>query len=139
MKIRELDLRAFGPFTERRLTFSAEAEGELHLIYGPNEAGKSSALRAINAALFGIETQTSDNFLHAYPDLRVGLSLERSDGEVLQFLRRKSPKQQLWDVSESKPIEEARLAQCLGGLDQAEFLRVFGLDHVRLRAGTERL
>ncbi|MFZ4625210.1 MAG: AAA family ATPase, partial [Rhodoferax sp.] len=44
MKIRQLLLKAFGPFTNTRLDFSGPAN--LHLIYGPNEAGKSSALRA---------------------------------------------------------------------------------------------
>ena len=45
MKILELALHAFGPFTDVVLDLSAGQEG-LHLIYGPNEAGKSSALRA---------------------------------------------------------------------------------------------
>jgi len=46
MKILELALHAFGPFTDAVLDLSAGREG-LHLIYGPNEAGKSSALRAL--------------------------------------------------------------------------------------------
>ena len=53
MKILELALHAFGPFTDAVLDLSAGQEG-LHLIYGPNEAGKSSALRALRQALFGI-------------------------------------------------------------------------------------
>ena len=44
MKIRKLFLKAFGPFTDSTLDFSGPAN--VHLIYGPNEAGKSSALRA---------------------------------------------------------------------------------------------
>ena len=40
MRLLELDLKAFGPFTGRRLDLSGGREG-LHLVYGPNEAGKS--------------------------------------------------------------------------------------------------
>ena len=50
MKILSLDLLAWGPFTDRSLRFTAGSEG-LHVIYGPNEAGKSSALRALRALL----------------------------------------------------------------------------------------
>ena len=45
MKILALSRRAFGPFTDVTLDFSGGREG-LHLVYGPHEAGKSSALRA---------------------------------------------------------------------------------------------
>ena len=43
MKIRQLDLLAFGPFTDLHLAFD-EAKHGLHLVCGHNEAGKSSAL-----------------------------------------------------------------------------------------------
>ncbi len=42
MKIQELNLTAFGLFTDKILAFDQAA---LHIVYGPNEAGKSSALR----------------------------------------------------------------------------------------------
>ena len=43
MKIVELRLLAFGPFTDRVLDLGAGSYG-LHVIYGRNEAGKSSVL-----------------------------------------------------------------------------------------------
>ena len=46
MKILRLDLIAFGPFTETSLAFHGHTPG-FHLVYGRNEAGKSSALRAL--------------------------------------------------------------------------------------------
>ena len=76
MKILELALYAFGPFTDAVLDLSAGQEG-LHLIYGPNEAGKSSALRALRQALFGIPAQSSDSFVHPYSKMRIGLTLAR--------------------------------------------------------------
>ena len=44
MKILNLHLIAYGPFSDGSLDLSGGSEG-LHLIYGPNEAGKSAALR----------------------------------------------------------------------------------------------
>ncbi len=45
MRVDRLRLIAYGPFTGRELDLSSGAQG-LHVIFGPNEAGKSSALRA---------------------------------------------------------------------------------------------
>jgi len=58
-----LHLKAFGPFTERVLDFGAAQYG-LVLVHGLNEAGKSSALRAISDLRFGIPLQSKDNFVH---------------------------------------------------------------------------
>ena len=53
MKILQLKLLAFGPFTNAQYDLSPGQEG-LHILYGPNEAGKSSTLRAITDSFFGI-------------------------------------------------------------------------------------
>ena len=47
MRIAELQLEAFGPFTDRALALGGPSEPGLCVIHGENEAGKSSALRAI--------------------------------------------------------------------------------------------
>ena len=52
MRIVELNLKAFGPFTDMNLDLSGGAEG-LHIIYGPNEAGKSAANLASSGPLGG--------------------------------------------------------------------------------------
>ena len=44
MKLLTLNLKAVGPFTDLVLDLSGGEHG-LHLIYGPNEAGKTSTLR----------------------------------------------------------------------------------------------
>ena len=91
MKLLRLDLRAFGPFTDTTLDLSGGIEG-LHLVYGPNEAGKSSALRALTALLYEVPERTEDAFLHPYPKLRVGGTLRKTDGSELAILRRKARK-----------------------------------------------
>lgn len=133
MKIRQLDLLAFGPFTGLSLTFDAAHHG-LYLICGPNEAGKSSALRALHQLLFGIEDQTSDNFVHAYPNLRIGARLENSAGDNLDCIRRKGRKNTLRGLDD-EVIDPARLREMIGGIDEATFRQRFGIDYEELRQG----
>ena len=61
MKINRLQLIAYGPFSGTTLDFSNHQVG-FHLMYGPNEAGKSTALRALRNVLFGIPVRTPDSF-----------------------------------------------------------------------------
>jgi uncharacterized protein YhaN len=129
----ELRLEAYGPFSGLRLDLSSGAAGGLHLIYGPNEAGKSSALRAIRDLLFGIPQNSSDDHVHPAPALRIGALLER-DGERLEIVRRKRRKDSLLSAAEM-PLEEACLRRFLNGLDAPSFERLYGLDHVRLSEG----
>ncbi len=134
MKILALNLRAFGPFTDVALDLSEGSEG-LHLVYGPNEAGKTSALRALEQLLFGIPGNSADNFVHSYPKLRIGATLLASDGRRLEFLRRKGTKRTLLASDDQPPLDEADLQHFLGGLDRLTFSTMFGIGHQRLREG----
>ena len=71
MKLTTLNLKAVGPFTGVVLDLSAGEQG-LHLIYGPNEAGKTSTLRALSHLLFGFPQRSADNFVHPNEQLRIG-------------------------------------------------------------------
>ena len=77
MRILQLDLRAFGPFTNVVLDLS-EGDHGLHVIHGPNEAGKSSALRALKQFFYGIAERTTDNFLHPNTKLCIAATLATS-------------------------------------------------------------
>ena len=55
MRFLTVQLQAFGPFTNAHLDLSGGDHG-LHLVYGSNEAGKSSSLRAITDLLYGIHS-----------------------------------------------------------------------------------
>ena len=135
MRIERLDLIAFGPFTGAVLDFSGGAEG-LHLVYGPNEAGKSSALRAIHQLFRGIPHQSSDNFVHKNADMRIGAVLRDRAGEALEVVRRKGVKNTLLDAA-GKAIDDpdARLARVLGGIGAEEFPKKFVIDHAELIGG----
>ena len=62
MKLHKLFLHAFGPFTGAALDFSGSSANtsQLHLIYGANEAGKTSALRAMADLRYGIPGQSTE-------------------------------------------------------------------------------
>ncbi len=137
MRIEQLDLLAFGPFSGTRLDFGAAPQA-LQLVYGPNEAGKSTTLRALVALLYGIPERTTDAHLHEMGKLRLAARLSAKDGTRLSIVRRKGRKQTLLDERE-RPLDESTLRALLGGLDETLYRQMFGLDHERLRLGAEAL
>ncbi len=124
MKILRLDLRAFGPFTHASLEFPAEGPG-LHLIHGPNEAGKSSALRAIECLFFGFAHQNEYDFVHDAKKLRVGATLQGKDGSSLGFLRRKGRDKTLLQPDDKTPIDETQLARYLPRMGEKRFQKLY--------------
>jgi len=133
VKITELRLTAFGPFTGRILDLSKGNPG-LHVIFGPNEAGKSSALRALHALLYGIPAQTDDAFLHPYPDLRIGARLRHSSGTEIDFSRRKASKGSLLGPGDAR-LDDNALDRFLGGVGLDQFKVFWAIDHARLVEG----
>jgi uncharacterized protein YhaN len=138
MKILELKLLAFGPFSGTSLDLSGGDEG-LHIVYGPNEAGKSTTLRALRALLFGIETRSADDHLHPYNDMRIGATLRFADGRTLQVVRRKGNKNTLRDGNDANPVDADLLAKALGHIDESAFKLRFGLSHQALVEGGEAI
>lgn len=137
MKILELNLMAFGPFTNVLLDLSGGREG-LHVVYGRNEAGKTSALRAIKALLYGIPHNTTDNFLHDNQTLRLGGRLRHSDGNEIRFNRRKGTKRTLL-APDGTPLDDRTLEKFLGGIGEQVFTTMFGISHDILVSGGQDL
>ena len=138
MRLRRLDLIRYGHFSDRSLELPT-GKPDLHIVVGPNEAGKSTALSAVGDLLFGIPGKSALNFLHDYREMRVGAALE-ADGEVLEIHRRKGIKGTLRSADDQPiPSGEHALRPFLRGADRNFFERMFGLDHARLRAGGEEI
>lgn len=133
MKIVELRLTAYGPFTNRTLDLGAGNQG-LHVIFGPNEAGKSAALRALHALLYGIPAQTKDAFLHPYDGLRIGGRLRLSNGDEIDFIRRKGNKGTLLTPDNTR-LDDHALDRFLGGVGPDHFRMFWGIDHAHLVQG----
>lgn len=148
MRLMRLLLHAFGPFTDAEIDFSGHDNpaANLHLIYGPNEAGKSSALRAMTDLRFGVPLRSPDDFIHPSKDLRIAGVFSGADGRPVGLVRRKGRKATLglFDPAGTDlvSVEEAGAEHVLalsGGLDRDAFEAMFGLNHARLRAGGDRL
>jgi uncharacterized protein YhaN len=137
MKLLRVAFRCFGPFEDQTLDFSGP-DG-LHVIFGPNEAGKSSALRGLHALLFRFPAQSADNFRFKYAQFRIRALLERSDGTTLECVRRKGIKATLRDGDDKTEVAESVLAQFLGDLEQHQFEQLFGLDSQRLIEGGQEI
>ncbi|MFM9883153.1 MAG: AAA family ATPase, partial [Burkholderiales bacterium] len=145
MKLARLILQAFGPFTAKTLDFAASASN-LHLIYGPNEAGKSAALRAMTDLRFGIPARSTDDFVHPTGQMRIAGLFIDGQGEPVGLIRRKgrAPTLSRFDVATEQPdptlpvLREHELA-LTGGVERSEFEAMFGLNHARLRAGGDLL
>jgi uncharacterized protein YhaN len=133
MKFARITFRCFGPFEEQPLDLSGP--GGFHVIYGPNEAGKSSALRGLHALLFGFPVQSTDDFRFKYTQFRIQASLVDAAGKTLDCIRRKGKKATLLTADEKTEIPEATLTHFLGGLQQLQFEQLFGLDSKRLVEG----
>ena len=134
MRFGRLDLLRYGHFTDRSFGFPA-GDVDFHVVFGLNEAGKSTALSAIEDLLFGIPVRTSYNFLHDYGSLRIGAVLENEQAS-LQVVRRKGRKDTLLGTDQLPlPGGETALRPFLAGADRPFFERMFSLDHVRLESG----
>lgn len=136
MRFAELHLERYGHFEDRRLPFHA-ATPDFHMVYGANEAGKSTTLAAISDLLFGFHPRSPYNFRFDYALLRVGAVLEE-DGQRLACRRRKTRDHSLIDGGE-QPVDEGRLSALLHGLNRDTFGAGFSLDQAGLRRGGEAM
>ena len=129
MRISSLHLQAYGHFTDRSLNFGGQPG--VHVIYGENEAGKSTTLRAISSVLFGYPHEVADGFKHDAKDIAVGVELVAKNGDKLAFVRKRRGKNPL-TKTDGTPLDEATLAKLLGSASREMFEKVFALDHHRL-------
>ena len=134
MRLGRLDLLRYGHFTNRSFEFPLDGT-DLHVVFSPNEAGKSTALCAIEDLLFGIPPRSPYNFLHGYRDMRIGAWIENTES-ALEVVRRKGSQNTLLDADGSPSGgNERALRSFLAGADLPFFNRMFGLDRVRLEEG----
>lgn len=135
MRLRRLELTRYGLFTDHVIDLGERRDGEpdLHIVYGPNEAGKSTTISAFLDLLFGIGMQSRYNFLHPYPSMRIGATLELANGEQ-QFVRIKRPQRSLLG-QDNQPLSEALIQGELGNLDRAAYRAMFCLDDETLESG----
>jgi len=136
MRLSELQLIRYGHFEDCRLSFPAGGR-DLQILFGPNEAGKSTTMAAVGDLLFGFPHITQYDFRFDPQLLRVGGVLT-ANGTDLAIRRKKGRKGTLLDGDDQtgdKAIDEGTLIGLLAGHSVESFQRMFSLDHGRLRAG----
>lgn len=136
MRIVELCLERYGRFEDCRLPMR-DGSPDFHIIFGANEAGKSTTLAAVSDLLFGIPQRSPYNFRFDYALMRVGGVMEE-DGRRLACRRRKTLKQSLIDAGD-QPLDEGQLVAMLHGLTRETFGSGFSLDQAGLRRGGEAM
>ena len=137
MKLLRLDLLAFGPLQGTTIELASEAPC-LHLVYGPNEAGKSTALRALHGFFYGIPEATPDAHRFRASELRVAALLQDARGRELYVVRRKGRKQTL-AAADGTPLAGADASWITAGMPEAQFRSMFALSYDTLEQGADEL
>ena len=138
MRFDRLHILRYGAMTGRELAFRPDAR--LHVVFGRNEAGKTSILSAISDLLFGFPKAKGQDFLHEASTLRICAGIRAKDGATLSFRRRRGTKNTLLSDDDAETaLREDALAPFLGSLSREVFERAFGLDSGRLRAGAKEM
>ncbi|UVC12208.1 AAA family ATPase (plasmid) [Rhizobium sp. TH2] len=135
MRLSRLDLVRYGKFTDHSIDFGVPRPGtpDLHIVYGLNEAGKSTAFAAYLDLLYDIGQVSNYNFLHPYNTMKVGARLE-FDGEEHELARLKLRAGSLVD-DRGQSVNEALLAGALGGIGREAYRTMFSLDDQSLKEG----
>ena len=136
MRLERLTLAPYGRFADR--TIELKPGAPLHVVLGPNEAGKSTALSAIGDLLYGFPLRTEYGFRFDQTALRIGGAFRFADGSLFEARRRKGRGNTLVDA-EDKPTSDAPLLAALAGVDRRAFETEFGLSAEALRTGGRAL
>lgn len=130
MRLDRLDLLSYGHLREQTLDLSQPASG-LTVVVGPNEAGKSTTMRAITALMFGIERGTTDDHRMGRESLRIGASVRDGGERAIEIVRQGLARAPLIDA-DGEQLDEAMLAAMIGGVERALFRALFCVDHDEL-------
>jgi uncharacterized protein YhaN len=140
MRLRRLDLTRFGHFTDRSVDLGPAQPGksDFHIIYGPNEAGKTTLMEAYLRLIYGFPIRSDGyGFKHALNTLQVGGLIE-INGVATELVRLKKTANSLQD-KHGDAIPEAILQGCLGGIAQDDYRKLFCLDDATIEAGGDEI
>ncbi len=124
MKIIWIRLNPYGPFKNKMLEFG-DGEAAFHIVFGPNESGKTSALRALKSLFYGIPERTIDGFRFDGNKLKISAKIKRSNEETLIFQRRKGRSRTLL-AEDGSEIDDSMLQKFISGVDESSFGMMFG-------------
>jgi uncharacterized protein YhaN len=141
MRLNRLELIRYGQFQNAEIEFPARADDgpDVTIVFGPNEAGKSTAFNGFLELLFGIKMGRHPYaFRFDRSDLLVGAEIVLP-GQGTVVLRRNSKKAQSLVDANGRPLDPALLSSALHGLSREAYLERFSLNETGLRQGGERI
>ncbi len=142
MIIDSLIVERYGHFERLELDLGA-GRGGLTVIYGANEAGKSTLLQAIRDLFFGIDDRTPLAFRYDYKSILLRAKLRDSAGQRLDVERRKKRKASLRGTLSSQAvvaeIDDESFAAYFGGIKPDLYSALFGFSLDDLQRGGEAL
>ncbi|MFB9148162.1 AAA family ATPase [Roseovarius ramblicola] len=138
MRLRRLSLDRFGHFTGQALDFGeAGARPDFHIVYGPNEAGKTTTMEAALRLFYGFPHREPYAFKHQRANLQVSGEVE-IDGATRAFTRLPRRSGDLVDAS-GTALPETALAAHLGGLSEEDYRNLLCLDDDTIERGGEEI
>ena len=136
MRIERLSLDFFGRFTARTLDFGAAGRAsDFHIVYGPNEAGKTTTMEGYLRLLYGFPQRDPYAFQHQRRNLRVSGVLD-VDGERRQF-KRSPARSKTLSGADDEALPETAMASLLGGLSLDDYRNLLCLDDETIETGGE--
>lgn len=134
MRIQRISLDFFGRFTDKAFDFGkADGPSDFHIIYGPNEAGKTTIMEGYLRLLYSFPLREPYGFQHQRANLQVSGILE-IDGEARNFIRLPSRSGNLHgDAGATLP--ETAIASHLGGLSLEDYRSLLCLNDETIEKG----
>ena len=140
MRIDKLKLTRFGSFTDKSIDFGPAVSKakepdpiDLHVVFGPNEAGKSTVRSAVESFLYGIPLRTGYDFLHNSKTLQIEAQV--SAGNKSHELTRIKRNTNSLLGPDNQPIGDGWLTPMLSGIDRETYSNMFSMDEDSLERG----
>lgn len=134
MRIQRLSLDFFGQFAGKAFDFGeADRPSDFHVIYGPNEAGKTTTMEGFLRLLFGFPHREPYDYQHQRKNLQVSGILDLN-GKTKSFTRLPTRSGNLLGEAGAIQPEHAILAH-LGGLSLEDYRSLLCLDDETIEKG----
>ena len=134
MRIQRLTLDLFGQFADKSYDFGAgPQDSDFHVIYGPNEAGKTTTMEGFLRLLYGFPARDPYSFLHQRKYLRISAVIEAA-GATQALTRLPVRVGDLVDEN-GVALHETAISQHLTGLSIEGYRNLLCLDDATIEKG----
>lgn len=137
MKLQQIHINQFGHFTECDLSLAGDG---LQVIYGPNEAGKTTLLQFLRGWLFDFPPRTPYSFDKSAEIGGVG-TLMLDDGRIVELRRRKGNKNKISVKINGRDagLDDTGFQHLIGNANRSLFESIFAFGLDQLSQGEKSL